>query len=56
MSTERHDHWEAVWRDRAPDQFSWHQQHADRSLAIITASLDRLDASRLHRLLSPAGG
>jgi SAM-dependent methyltransferase len=44
VSTGRHDHWEAVWRDRAPDQLSWHQEHAERSLAIITTSLDRLDA------------
>lgn len=43
MSTDPHEHWEAVWRERAPDELSWHQDCAERSFALITASLARPD-------------
>ena len=36
MTTNPRDHWEAVWRERAPETLSWHQDHAERSLALIT--------------------
>jgi trans-aconitate methyltransferase len=36
VSTDRRAHWEAVWRDRPPETLSWHQEHAERSLALIT--------------------
>lgn len=45
MNADPHDHWDAVWAQRAPDELSWHQEHAERSLALIAASLDRPDAA-----------
>ncbi len=43
MSTDPREHWETVWTDRAPDQLSWHQDDAQRSFTLITASLGRPD-------------
>ncbi|MPY95774.1 MAG: methyltransferase domain-containing protein [Acidimicrobiia bacterium] len=45
MSADRREHWEAVWRERAPGELSWHQETAERSFALITASLGRPDAA-----------
>jgi len=36
VTTNPRDHWEAVWRERSPETLSWHQDHAERSLALIT--------------------
>jgi SAM-dependent methyltransferase len=44
VSADRQDHWEAVWSERPPEQLSWHQDSAERSFALITASLGRPDA------------
>ncbi len=34
--TERHQHWEAVYSNKATDQVSWFQPHAASSLRLIT--------------------
>jgi trans-aconitate methyltransferase len=36
VTTNPRDHWQAVWRDRSPETLSWHQDHAEPSLALIT--------------------
>lgn len=36
MTADRRDHWEAVWRDHPTETLSWHQEHAELSLALIT--------------------
>lgn len=47
-----HEHWEAVWRKQAPDDLSWHQDCAEQSFTLITASLARPD----HSIIDVGGG
>ena len=44
MSTRPHEHWASVWSECDPEQLSWHQDSAERSFALITASLAQPDA------------
>ena len=38
--TDRHQHWERVYTDKATDQVSWFQPHAASSLRLITGCAD----------------
>jgi SAM-dependent methyltransferase len=44
VTSGRRDHWERVWRERAPDELSWHQDSAALSFSLVTATLGRPDA------------
>ena len=35
MTTDRHAHWQNVHAGRRPTEFSWYQEHPDRSMEII---------------------
>lgn len=38
------EHWEAVYRDRGPDQVSWHQENPARSFELVVGLTDTLAA------------
>jgi SAM-dependent methyltransferase len=40
---DRREHWERVYRSKAPDSLSWYQSHPETSLALIAASGIRKD-------------
>ena len=40
-----HEHWESVYRTKAPDKVSWFRTHLDRSLGLIERAVDRRSAS-----------
>jgi len=42
-----HEHWESVYRTKAPDKVSWFLSHLDRSLGLIERAVDQRSAASI---------